>query len=79
MITDLFLAPFLALFGWIVDLLPEYQLPAPESSGLVVWLARVDSFIPIASAVTAAVVLLGMVGVFLTWRLVLVVRHVLLP
>lgn len=79
MIVDAIINALLAIFSPIVDLLPEYDLPAPDASPIVTWLARVDSFVPIAPVLTAAIVLLGFLAVFLTWRLVLVIRHVLLP
>jgi hypothetical protein len=79
-IVDLFLEPLLWVADWLVGLLPEgTSLNVPGISGMLQTLAEVDSLIPIAGPLTVVAVLLPVGVVFLLVRLILMVRHVVLP
>jgi hypothetical protein len=79
-ITDALLAPLLALARWLANTLPDGQpLDTSGVAGLRDWLAGLNSLLPVAEVMGAALGLLAAVLVFLLVRLVLVVRHTLLP
>jgi hypothetical protein len=78
-IVDLFIAPFVWLFSWLVNLLPDHTLTLPSNATMVTWLGRVDSYVPIGPVVAVAVTLLGFAAAFILWRLVVMVRHIVLP
>jgi hypothetical protein len=78
-IVDLFIAPFVWLFSWLVNLLPDHTLALPSNATMVTWLGRVDSYVPIGPVVSVAVTLLGFAAAFILWRLVVMVRHIVLP
>lgn len=79
MIVDLVVAPFLLLAKWLLGLLPEYELDVPAVDGMVERIAQINSVLPIGPVLQVAVALLGFLAVFLFIRLVLLVRHTVLP
>jgi hypothetical protein len=80
MITDALLAPLVALMAWLERTLPDGEpLPMTGASGLTDTLAGLNSMLPVQEVMQVAIGLLGLVTVFVTVRMVLVVRHVLLP
>jgi hypothetical protein len=78
-IIDLFVGPLLAFFAWLTGLLPEWSPSIPAVDGMVSKIAQLNSLLPIGPVIQLAVVLLGLLALFLTFRIALVVRHVLLP
>jgi hypothetical protein len=79
-VTDALLAPLLALCEWLVGSLPAGEpFDVPALATVWEWVARVDSVLPVLGLVEVAVGLLAAVVGFFLVRMVLVVRHVLLP
>lgn len=79
MVTEMFMKPFIVLVNWLIDLLPEHELDVPAIDGVVSFIRQLNSLVPIGPVLQLAVTILGMLGVFITIRLVLMVRHVVLP
>lgn len=79
MIVDAFIGPFLWLFNSLLSLLPEYEFSFPGMGAMQQRIAEVNSVLPIGPILQAAVAVLGFLVVFILFRLVLVIRHVLLP
>lgn len=79
MITELVAAPFLALMRWLLGLLPDWQPDLPAVDSMVTMIAKIDSVIPIGGPLQMAVTVLGFVAVFFFIRLILTIRHVVLP
>jgi hypothetical protein len=77
-IVDFFIDLLLTLFGPAVDALPTHQ-PSFGQGSAVGWLAQADSIVPIAPALAAAGVMVAFLVAFVGFRMVLLVRHVLLP
>jgi hypothetical protein len=78
-IVDLVVQLLLWLVGPVLDLLPDHDPSYVTSSQLMTRLAQVDSFIPIGPVVAAAMVLMAFLTVFLLFRAIAMVRHLLLP
>jgi len=82
MITDLILAPLVALAEWIVGLLPDAQAvdgATYDQTGVVGLLEKVNSIVPIGPAVGLAVGVLSALVAFVTIRAVLTVWHLVWP
>ncbi len=80
MITD----ALLGLVGWLAglfgSLLPDDHLPLPAAdAGLLGWLARLDSLLPVGPVVQLAVGVLASLAAFLVLRLVLVLWNLAWP
>jgi hypothetical protein len=78
-IVDLIVGPLLDLFSWVLNLIPDWAPDLPSNAGMVSRLGQVDSLVPIGPLVAVALGLLGFGLVFLTVRLIVFVRHVVLP
>lgn len=79
MIVDWFISALVAFVEWVAGLLPDHSLSLPAPTAILSRLAQVDSLIPIAAPLAVAATVLAFVVVFVVVRLVLTVRHVLLP
>lgn len=79
MVIDLLLAPILSAVEWVVGLLPAASLTVPAIDQAVAKLAEVNSLVPIAPGLQAAVGLLSLLGVFLLVRAILVVWNLIWP
>lgn len=80
MITDLLLAPLVALATWLDNTLPDGD--PLDQAGLgqaTVYLQELNSLLPVYEMLAISSVLLSTVLVFMAVRMVLVVRHTLLP
>jgi hypothetical protein len=79
MVTDLFVAPFIAILQFVVNLLPVHTLTLPALDPVAEWIARLDSIIPIAGPLMVVVSVLALAVPFIVVRLALMVRHVIFP
>lgn len=81
MITDSVLNALATVYGWFVGLLPDAggEPVPPAMTSVTGYLADVNSLVPIDSVVTAAVFVLAFLVPMIAFRLLLLVRHVLLP
>jgi hypothetical protein len=80
MITDLLISAMLGVWNAITGLLPDGgSITIPGISTLNLWLARADSFLPIAGPLALMVGILSAVGVFITVRLIITAIQVVKP
>lgn len=79
MITDALLAVVSTLASWIDAALPDGHLSLPSLGGLGTVLGKVDSLVPIAGPLAAAVLVLSAVVVFVALRLILVLWNLVWP
>ena len=80
MITDGIISFFAALLKPVIDLLPSGSpVTIPGLSVLTTWIARADSFVPIAGPLTLMLGILSGVVVFFTVRLALTAWNVIKP
>lgn len=80
MITDWLLWPLLATVEWAVNSLPDGEpIDVPGVSTLALWIARVDSLIPISEPLGAAMGVLSAVVLFVAARLVLTAWNLVWP
>lgn len=80
MVTDALLAPLLALLNWLETTLPDgAELSTDGLGGVVDHMAALNTMLPVSEMLTLATGLLASVAIFMTVRLVLVVRHTVLP
>lgn len=80
MITDFVLGWMLGLWNDAVGILPDgSDITIPGLGTLTLWLARVDSLVPIAGPLSLMLGILSAVGIFITVRLVLTAIQVVKP
>jgi hypothetical protein len=79
MVTDAIVRPLLFVFEWLLGLLPDWSPDLPAVDSVVTKIAQLNSLVPIGPPIQLALVMLSFVGVFLLIRLVLLVRHTVLP
>lgn len=71
MIIDVLLRPFLTIFEGLLGGLPKGELGIPVLDALLGTLAKINSVIPIAGPIAAAVTMLTLLGIFVGIRLLL--------
>lgn len=79
MITDALISFVSTVAGWITELLPTDHLSLPSAGPVVAVLGRVDSLVPIAGPVSAALIVLSAVVAFIAVRLILMLWNLLWP
>jgi hypothetical protein len=79
MVTDALMRPLLALVEFLLNLIPDWEPDLPGVDSMVAKIGQLDSLVPIGGPLQLAATLLGFVGVFVLFRLVLLVRHTVLP
>lgn len=79
MITDALISFVTTIAGWILELLPTGNLNLPTPQPLVDVLGRVDSLVPIAGPLTAAILVLSAVVAFIAVRLILMLWNLIWP
>jgi hypothetical protein len=80
MITELLIKFGLWVIDPIVSLLPEGDTGAlPGVSAIATWIARADSFVPIAGPLTLMLGVLSAVALFITVRIGLTLWNVIKP
>jgi hypothetical protein len=79
MVVDLVVTALAGIVEWVLSWLPTSSVQLPSIAPLSSRILEVDSLVPIAGPIVMAAYLLPFVLVFLLVRLVLMIRHVLLP
>ena len=80
MITDFVLSIWSAGGGWLADTLPAGDtVQMPGAAAVATAIAKLDSLLPVSGLLQVAAGVLAAVLLFVVLRLLLVVRHVLLP
>lgn len=68
MILDVLARLVLTLLEGLFSVLPDYEIAPPEESSMIQLLAKLDSVIPIAGVIQAAVVALSALAFFIAIR-----------
>lgn len=79
MVTDALISPFLYTVEYLIGLIPEYSPDFGAVDSIVVWVARVDSLIPIAGPLSVMLGVLALGVVFVIVRLALTVWNLIWP
>lgn len=79
MVIEWFLDALAAVVTPVIELLPQGNLPLPDPAGITLYMRQLDSFVPVLPLFAITLALLSVTAYFVTLRLVLLVRYVLLP
>lgn len=79
MIVDSVVGVLVTFVEWVAGLLPDHEFAPPSPVAIMQTVLDIDSLVPILGPLSMAGGLLALGVVFVVVRLVLLVRHVLLP
>lgn len=79
MVTDAILNPILLAVEWFVNLIPVWSPSFGSAGAIAVWIARVDSLIPIAGPLNAMLGVLSFGLVFVLVRIGITVWNLIWP
>lgn len=79
MITDAIVSLLVAILTPVLALLPSGHLALPDPGGIAAALSGLDGLVPILGVLRLGAVMLAALGVFLGVRVVVFLRHFLLP
>lgn len=79
MIVDLLVGLVAGILAPVLGLLPEGHLALPAASSLAASLAGLDSLVPVLGVLRLGAVMLSLLLVFVSVRVVVFLRYLLLP
>lgn len=79
MVTDALIAPFLYTLEYLIGLIPNWSPNFGGVEAITVWIARVDSLVPIAGPLNVMLGVLAFGVVFVLVRLVLTLWNLVWP